>query len=462
LETVIRELARFLDVSYDEALKRVKEYNLLSAAEKWEKKHPVSAGEVEEFYRTEDFYLYELIPWNYGNNPVYTARVAPLLHYRNRDILELGAGIGSLCIALAYADNRPVYCDISERLTAFARQRFQDRQLNIPIVKDMSGIADVDIVVANDFFEHIHKDALPKMLKEIASVLKDGGFLYARSNFKQQELYPMHFDHSEYFNKMASDAGLKLRTNGDYEKGGHSNGVQIGVPIAGPVEDELFFSLIGLIKPPETIITKVRDMAVDVARNKIVSRLEKDWIFFMDSDQTFPPETLTRLLSWDLPVVSGLYFKTPGLPVPHCYKYAWEKGGKTEEFNEHSYMALIGTIQEYLSKFGDKIKKGEPTALIPASRADLIECDGIGGGCLLVHKRVFEAIEPPYFKCSPNSNLGEDFYFCRKVQEAGFKIFVDPGIICGHRAKGLIGYRHFLNWIANAPRKDIEWAYPWE
>ncbi len=241
MEGAIRELARFLGITFEEAKKKVDHYSVLMAAEQWEEKKPQTKEQVEAFYKDADFYLYELIPWNYIN-PVYQQRIEPLLHYHNQDILELGAGIGSLCIALAYAGNKVTYCDISDRLSQFAMQRFQDRGLAIPIVKDLTGICDVDIVVANDFFEHVHKDALPKLLKEIASVLKDNGILYHRSNWGQQDIFPMHYDHSAYFIKMAKDAGLNLRENKDLVKGGESQGIQIGIPIRGDMTDNIFYS----------------------------------------------------------------------------------------------------------------------------------------------------------------------------------------------------------------------------
>ncbi len=464
MEQVVHELSRFLGITYVEAKNRVDNYTVKIAADKWDAQNPAKAKEVEDFYKGEDFYLYELIPWNY-NNPVYSERIQPLLHYHGKKILEIGAGIGSLCIALAYAGNQVTYCDVSDALCNFAQQRFTDRGLEIPIVRNLKGLRDFDIVVANDFFEHIHKDTLPGLLKEIASVLNDNGFVYHRSNFGQQDIFPMHYDHSAYFNKIAKDANLTPRNNGDLVKGGVSNGVQIGIPIKGLIGDELFYSLMSLNKPPNTIITKIEGAAVDLSRNQIVDKLERDWLFFMDSDQTFPPETLERLMSWDLPIVSGLYFKPYGKPVPHAYKYMWEEAKKyegPEDQADHFYLALTSEVAAYLVKYQTTLAKGElATALMPGKREDLIECDGVGAGCLLIHKRVFDAIEKPYFKCNPGTFIGEDFYFCRKVREAGFKIYLDPSVLCGHKQRDLTGYRHFMHWVSTATRKDLDWPFPW-
>lgn len=451
-DLTVRELARFLERPYEEVLAEVKSYTVKKAADIWKQANPKTAEDVERFYRDRgDYYLYELIPWNYEND-VYKSWNSPLLSYRGRKIVEIGAGIGTLCIQLAYAGNDVTYCDINPTLRAFAEMRFKERGLYIPIVSDLKGLRDFDIVVANDFFEHIHKDKLPDLLKDIAGCLKDKGFVYHRSNFKQQEIFPMHFDHSEYFLKMARDANLIERANGDLVKGGESRGVHIGLPCLGEIPDEWFYSFMGLHKPSSLKLSKVSNRPADVARNQIINELEKDWLFLMDADQTFAPETLDKLMSWDLPIVSGLYFKSPGAPYPHCYQYAYQ-GSANQEKNAHFYSPIVNPIAHFLLKHKDKLKGGE-AIILPSTKEDLIECDGIGAGCILVHRRVLDAIEPPWFQYNEGTNIGEDFYFCRKVQAAGFKIYVDPGVICGHKAKGLIGAEHFLHFITSQNIKD--------
>jgi SAM-dependent methyltransferase len=461
LEITARELAKFLNIDLEECMRRLKEYTVLEAADIWKESNPKTAEDVERFYKDKaDYYLYELTNWN-CTNEVYQSHNAPLLGYHGKKILEIGAGIGTLCIQLAYAGNDVTYCDINPKLRAFAKQRFEDRGLYISIVTDLKNQRDFDIIIANDFFEHIHKDALPKLLKQIATCLRDQGFVYHRSNFKQQDIFPMHFDHSEYFVKQARDANLIVRANGDLVKGGESRGVQIGVPMLGPMTDEWFYSFIGLDKPPGTKLTKVSSRPADEARNMIIKQLEKDWLFFMDADQTFHPDTLRKLLSWDLPIVSGLYFKSPGNPVPHAYKYAYQEA-VGEQKDTHFYAALIDPVTQFLLKHTDKLKNSEAIVL-PSTKEDLLEVDGVGAGCILVHRQVLDAIEPPWFEYNKESFVGEDFYFCRKVQAAGFKIFLDPGVICGHRMKAYITAEHFLNFITTKGKKlEGVYQYPWK
>jgi GT2 family glycosyltransferase len=150
-------------------------------------------------------------------------------------------------------------------------------------------------------------------------------------------------------------------------------------------------------------------------------------------------------------LVSGLYFKSPGNPVPHCYQYAYKENVEGPLQDTHMYSALVDPIARFLFKHTDAIKAGPESLVLPSTKDDLVECDGVGGGCLLVHRQVLDAIEPPWFEYNKGTFVGEDFYFCRKAQEAGFKIYADPSVLVGHYSEYLRGWRHFLQWTDNEP-----------
>ena len=71
-------------------------------------------------------------------------------------------------------------------------------------------------------------------------------------------------------------------------------------------------------------------------------------------------------------------------------------------------------------------------------RNQLIECYHVGMGFMLIKRGVFERITPPFFMDSHfiQNDLerfgGEDVVFCYKVRKAGFQIWVDPRVRCGH------------------------------
>ena len=86
-----------------------------------------------------------------------------------------------------------------------------------------------------------------------------------------------------------------------------------------------------------------------------------DWLFLMDHDQVFPPDALERLRSHKVPYVSGYYtFRNAEEPRP-----VW--------------------IKPFTGKFPLEVWWGVP------ERGKLHKLGGSGWGCLLVHREVIEA-----------------------------------------------------------------------
>ena len=64
------------------------------------------------------------------------------------------------------------------------------------------------------------------------------------------------------------------------------------------------------------------------------------------------------------------------------------------------------------------------------------EVDAVGGACVMVKRRLYEAIERPYeFEYHRDGTLALtcDFVIWQKAQKAGFKLFVDFSILCDHQ-----------------------------
>lgn len=66
----------------------------------------------------------------------------------------------------------------------------------------------------------------------------------------------------------------------------------------------------------------------------------------------------------------------------------------------------------------------------------LLQIDAVGTGCIMIKRRVFDALEKPYFSyvMSPDGmlQLGEDFNFCSRVKQHGFVIHAHTGFIAEH------------------------------
>lgn len=133
-------------------------------------------------------------------------------------------------------------------------------------------------------------------------------------------------------------------------------------------------------------------------------------LFWIDSDIEWEPEDFYRLYLSDHDVISGLYCLDQVGNVAVGYT------------NEHGMFTRVNKVEFLLHE--------QP-----------VEVSGVGLGFLCVKSGVFESIPRPWFligkmKWSPDSdfyvNVGEDYSWCGKAQQAGYKIMVDPMVKVRH------------------------------
>jgi hypothetical protein len=67
---------------------------------------------------------------------------------------------------------------------------------------------------------------------------------------------------------------------------------------------------------------------------------------------------------------------------------------------------------------------------------ELFECRAVGTGIMLIKTSIFLKIPRPWFKMrTARTGMtleGEDWYFCKKARKAGFSVWCDPTLECGH------------------------------
>lgn len=162
--------------------------------------------------------------------------------------------------------------------------------------------------------------------------------------------------------------------------------------------------------------------SIVMGRNQLVrSFLEGDaeWLFMIDTDMTFEPDTLDRLLAVNKPIVGGLCF---GLRAGEVFPTLFvEKNGET--FNALDW-----------------------------PENTVAKVDATGAACLLVHRTVFEKMAEtypppvPFFadEILPSGLLrGEDITFCHRARGLGFPIFVHTGVKVGHVKQVVIDESHY-------------------
>ena len=192
--------------------------------------------------------------------------------------------------------------------------------------------------------------------------------------------------------------------------------VQVAVPSRNPVGYDLCGGLaLGLAKmqqnPRYDVEIRMQSgFGVELVRNRIVGeflRTDREYLLMIDDDMV-PPEDLLDMTVHGRDVVGALY-------------YAWDP-------RKGPFVAAY-----------DRGEDGGYGALTPGEveRQGLREVALVGGGCLLVHRRVLEALSPPWFRFETDGEgrrilTPEDFFFCRNAVAGGIRVFLDTDRICGH------------------------------
>jgi len=216
-----------LGISPDDAMKRIEEGSAHVVgdyfAEKFrgKKLDDIAPAEIRSFYESDEvgqLYIIELLHWNFSATFHNMQRI--LIPMRHATVLELGSGIGSVAIQLALQQNTVVAVEVNKELREFTKNRWNDLTTYLRASKHgdlyledelwykKAVDAQFGIVVAFDVFEHLTKDDLQDLMKEVHRALPIGGKLIYHANFKQQDLYPMHFDHSEWWPDFMANLGF--------------------------------------------------------------------------------------------------------------------------------------------------------------------------------------------------------------------------------------------------------------
>lgn len=166
------------------------------------------------------------------------------------------------------------------------------------------------------------------------------------------------------------------------------------------------------------------------ARNKAAATFlhEKrgDWLFWLDTDMGFAPDTLDRLMEVadpeDRPIVGGLCFS-------HRETIADEMGGWR--------CVPTPTVMDWAhidEQMGFAVRWDYPDNTVT-------QVGGTGSACILIHRSVFEKIEekygPTWYDRVPNTSTGqvvsEDLAFCMRAGSLQIPIHVHTGVKTTHQ-----------------------------
>ena len=191
--------------------------------------------------------------------------------------------------------------------------------------------------------------------------------------------------------------------------------ILIGTPFKDGAQDAFIKSLVDMV-----LFTQARGHEIEFtnehgglydARDRICQRTMRehfDYMLQIDSDMTFPPDALCRLLDRNVDVITGVYV------------------GK-QEHHKPVLFTELHKDDENCGPYG--LKHG----LNELMKNDLFEVAGCGAGFLLVKEHIIRIMRihlHEWFK--PYAGLGEDVSFCQRCTELGIKIFADKSIPMGH------------------------------
>ena len=220
-------IAELFEIEQEEALKKYKAADPKAVGEYWlskfGEKEP-SKEEVNNFYNEKyvgKLYLLELLAWNMS--PLFQRFKKSMIEIRKKKVIEIGAGIGSMTLQMATQTNDVVAIEPNPILRKFMHKRMKQHyensatELGEIVVHDTAWIGkydpeSFDAALAFDVLEHLEKDTLCEIMAELSRVLKPGGQLHYHANFKQQDIYPMHFDYSEEWDDILAKYGFVQQT----------------------------------------------------------------------------------------------------------------------------------------------------------------------------------------------------------------------------------------------------------
>lgn len=234
-----------------------------------------------------------------------------------------------------------------------------------------------------------------------------------------EEISEMH-----EFEKSAYDRILHELHNPPVVEPARTKNILLAIPCKNDIEADTFKSIYDLIVPDgyKVHFQYFYGYAVDQVRNLIADWTVNgfDYLFAVDHDMIFAPDTLQKLLAADKSIVSGIYRQ--------------RLEPQTIEIYDHNFRHI---------PYENLVNRG------------LIEIGGSGFGCVLVKKEAFADVGYPQFvyhqALTKAGTFSEDLDFCKKAREKGHTTWCDTSIVCGH-----VGTKIYMPELPNAQTESPE------
>jgi len=183
-------------------------------------------------------------------------------------------------------------------------------------------------------------------------------------------------------------------------------------------EDNTYYNNIKKLNIPVVKAAYTTDVRERIALSRNVLRKKVldegyDYLFSLEQDIIPPPHALTRLLSHNKPIVSGIYFKLYPITVK-------DKTGGTR---------TAKTLLPLIFKFADNPEEMHVCYPQEVDGSTFFKIRACGLGCLLIHRSVLEQIS---FRHEPTQGAFDDFLFCTDATAKNLDIYADTSVKCKH------------------------------
>jgi hypothetical protein len=169
-------------------------------------------------------------------------------------------------------------------------------------------------------------------------------------------------------------------------------------------------------------------------RNRIVEQFlahgRADWLLMLDSDMTFAPDLLDRLLE---------YADPDKAPIVGALCFGFDEQGDVQP-------TLYGLVEN--PEHPEDLDRLQVIRYHEWTPDAMYQVAGTGAACLMIHKsaleRVRDFVRPsgivgfddayPWFQETKHDGrpVGEDITFCWRAIQAGMPVYVNTAVQCGH------------------------------
>jgi len=199
----------------------------------------------------------------------------------------------------------------------------------------------------------------------------------------------------------------------------------IAVPSMDSVPAQFAQSLATLNKVGDCAVTFQIGSLIYTSRNELAKKavqMDADFVFWLDSDMLFDPNTLTDMMATlqerkDIDFLTGLYFRR----VPPFSPVLFDRLDIDDE----------GCHWSNFEKLPD----------------ELFKVGGCGFGCVLIRTEVFLSVMSKFGNMfAPIGNVGEDLSFCWRARQCSYDIWCDPRVTLGHVGHTVITREFWENY----------------